>query len=660
MPPLNFSEPFHLKTINLKSLSLFLLFLGFAGFRFEAIGQACFNFIGDSIGCAPFTVSVRSCAEASAAISFNFKYKPDWVPTDYQTLPVGQTDISFTYSSPGEYIIDQLRGGGQTLKRKVRVYSFTAKPEFSWATCKDTILISFTDTVFSAYQFSPGDGSGDILVQNKIKIFKYKYNFIGNVASFTFTIKGDLPPTCNKDPITNTVSLYKNNEAPKADTLIGIDTLTYRLSIQTRADEPFGYQFRKELSWNTVETNITPDDNPKRKDTLFIPSASQKSGIRAVTLNGCGNQIAAPDWTLFWVKTRSDNQKIYLEWPKVLLADLVEFKLLRNSVSIKDLISFADTNYIDSLNLVCGETYCYQIMTKRLVAGYSGLLLYLSAPICGQAISNRPPDPIKFLTATVEKNGIKLSGKSSPLAKTFEIFRKEREEDLFEKIATVDSLSFTDTSARTNTTAYCYKIVYKDICGNQSLSSDTLCPVLLRLETPGETDKQFIWTAFSGWRGGINRYELLRKTKVDSDIPSALDVGNALSYQTKQRDPIRQKVIYQIKVVPEDSISYPSRSYSNPVEYIQNSKLRFPDVFTANEDGFNDGFGCYSLFIRDYELRIFNSWGNVIFTTRNINEKWFGLIDTKPAQAGPYAYWATGVDEEGNTMETKGYFNLIR
>jgi len=224
----------------------------------------------------------------------------------------------------------------------------------------------------------------------------------------------------------------------------------------------------------------------------------------------------------------------------------------------------------------------------------------------------------------------------------------------------VDSLSFTDTSARTNTTAYCYKIVYKDICGNQSLSSDTLCPVLLRLETPGETDKQFIWTAFSGWRGGINRYELLRKTKVDSDIPSALDVGNALSYQTKQRDPIRQKVIYQIKVVPEDSISYPGRSYSNPVEYIQNSKLRFPDVFTANEDGFNDGFGCYSLFIRDYELRIFNSWGNVIFTTRNINEKWFGLIDTKPAQAGPYAYWATGVDEEGNTMETKGYFNLIR
>ena len=93
---------------------------------------------------------------------------------------------------------------------------------------------------------------------------------------------------------------------------------------------------------------------------------------------------------------------------------------------------------------------------------------------------------------------------------------------------------------------------------------------------------------------------------------------------------------------------------------IQQSKLRFPDVFTPNEDATNDTFRCYSLYITGYELKIFNAWGNVVYVSNKLSEGWDGKIDTKPAASGPYAYWATGTDEEGNKIETRGFFNLMR
>jgi hypothetical protein len=49
-----------------------------------------------------------------------------------------------------------------------------------------------------------------------------------------------------------------------------------------------------------------------------------------------------------------------------------------------------------------------------------------------------------------------------------------------------------------------------------------------------------------------------------------------------------------------------------------------------------------------------------VFATNKIDQGWRGVIDAKPAPSGPYAYWARGTDEEGNPIETRGFFNLIR
>ncbi|MGL4596219.1 MAG: PKD domain-containing protein, partial [Bacteroidia bacterium] len=51
-----------------------------------------------------------------------------------------------------------------------------------------------------------------------------------------------------------------------------------------------------------------------------------------------------------------------------------------------------------------------------------------------------------------------------------------------------------------------------------------------------------------------------------------------------------------------------------------------PNAFTPNGDGLNDGFFGTGIGITDYQIWIFDRWGNMIFTTKNMNEVWDGTV----------------------------------
>ena len=59
-------------------------------------------------------------------------------------------------------------------------------------------------------------------------------------------------------------------------------------------------------------------------------------------------------------------------------------------------------------------------------------------------------------------------------------------------------------------------------------------------------------------------------------------------------------------------------------------------------------------------MKIFNSWGEIVYQSDKIAEGWNGKIEDKPAAAGIYAYWAKGSDQTGKALETRGYFALVR
>jgi gliding motility-associated-like protein len=90
--------------------------------------------------------------------------------------------------------------------------------------------------------------------------------------------------------------------------------------------------------------------------------------------------------------------------------------------------------------------------------------------------------------------------------------------------------------------------------------------------------------------------------------------------------------------------------------------LYFPNAFTPDNNNLNESFmpvtGCE---VKDYELLIFNRWGQLIFTSKNINHGWDGNYKGKPAPNGAYLWMARYKAQfTGKTYNQKGSITLLR
>jgi gliding motility-associated-like protein len=85
-----------------------------------------------------------------------------------------------------------------------------------------------------------------------------------------------------------------------------------------------------------------------------------------------------------------------------------------------------------------------------------------------------------------------------------------------------------------------------------------------------------------------------------------------------------------------------------------------PNSFTPNGDGINDSFGIEGEATGGYSLRIFNRWGQEVFSSPNGYQRWDGKFgDGKPAPAGIYTYVAVLANDPARKPVT-GSVSLIR
>jgi len=63
-----------------------------------------------------------------------------------------------------------------------------------------------------------------------------------------------------------------------------------------------------------------------------------------------------------------------------------------------------------------------------------------------------------------------------------------------------------------------------------------------------------------------------------------------------------------------------------------------PEAFSPNGDDLNDVFKVYGVGLHQFELLIFNRWGQVIYKSNNQNEGWDGTVNGKPCQIDVYVY----------------------
>lgn len=89
-------------------------------------------------------------------------------------------------------------------------------------------------------------------------------------------------------------------------------------------------------------------------------------------------------------------------------------------------------------------------------------------------------------------------------------------------------------------------------------------------------------------------------------------------------------------------------------------QLHMPNGFSPNGDGLNDVFRIpHGVSINLKHFSVYDRWGNLLFTTKNIREGWNGTYGGTPLPTGNYLYLIEGVGSKG-PIRFKGNVVLVR
>ncbi|MDG2209841.1 MAG: PKD domain-containing protein, partial [Flavobacteriales bacterium] len=129
--------------------------------------------------------------------------------------------------------------------------------------------------------------------------------------------------------------------------------------------------------------------------------------------------------------------------------------------------------------------------------------------------------------------------------------------------------------------------------------------------------------------------------------------------------------VYDVSLTANNAFNCPSTfTMEQAVEAIAGGFMEFPTGFTPNNGGStgggydpgsydNDVFHPYHLGIVEYELVIFNKWGELIFRSTDANIGWDGYFQGRIARQDVYAWRATAQFSNGHRITKAGDVTLI-
>lgn len=87
-----------------------------------------------------------------------------------------------------------------------------------------------------------------------------------------------------------------------------------------------------------------------------------------------------------------------------------------------------------------------------------------------------------------------------------------------------------------------------------------------------------------------------------------------------------------------------------------------PTAFTPNNDGLNDFFRPHNALKADqYQFKVYNRWGQLVFSSNNWQDKWDGTIKGLPQPAGVYVWMLSYIHRDTKqSVFRKGTITLIR
>lgn len=219
---------------------------------------------------------------------------------------------------------------------------------------------------------------------------------------------------------------------------------------------------------------------------------------------------------------------------------------------------------------------------------------------------------------------------------------------------------------KVNVQAYSYEYVVRleDDCGGVGAPSNKAKTILLELNIRKNDklsdDPILTWSTYEKWHSGVEKYDLffyndsmgVKENVVSRKAHDTLQFKHA--YISLNQD----FYCYEVLAYKQDSSWVQSLSNKVCIETLP--RLFAPNAITNNSDQLNDGFLVQGVFVKQFELQIYNRWGELVFETQNMQEPWDGTFNGKPAPADVYVYIAIGYGRNGAFKTIRGNVTLLR
>ena len=279
--------------------------------------------------------------------------------------------------------------------------------------------------------------------------------------------------------------------------------------------------------------------------------------------------------------------------------------------------------------------------------------------ISQQLTFNDKVDPTIVDYATVEDNKeiyIKWSPVFVGVPITFELERAINYGG-FTNLAnfTPDILDYYDQNVSVDKYSYLYRLRVIDVCNYISPYSNIGKTILLKVNEDEEFP-ELSWTAYEKWTIGVDRY-LVELLDEDYGHFKQVEIVQDTFFTDKLTKDNYAEYCYRITAFRSGD---DAQSISNVVCIPTPFNIWVPNAFTPNEDENNPTFKVQGSFVREYEILIYNRWGQLVFYSNDINHSWDGTYEGMLLPEGQYYYNISAKGTKGQAKRLSGSVLLMR
>ena len=228
------------------------------------------------------------------------------------------------------------------------------------------------------------------------------------------------------------------------------------------------------------------------------------------------------------------------------------------------------------------------------------------------------------------------------------------------------NIVFTDTDVNSDDVIYDYRVIVQNPCGYYL--DTTNVGQNIRLRGANNSDlllNSLNWSEYEDWENGVQEYQVLRAVDGAAETQAAVNTAGQLAFSEDLEPFLHSKgqFCYRIEGVSEPISYFPNEtfySYSNKKCLEQDPLIWIPNAMIIG--GENNLFFPVISFAdtSTYTLNIFSRWGDYVFETNKLSEKWNGQMNGSDVHENAYVYYITVKNGRGVLYERRGLITVLK